>query len=1183
MSNKKKGPVFRVTGLPAEKPDEELNNTLKTAIDDSLLDKEKLQLDFTSHVVPSCYSHLERVALVEFHGGIPDFLSDLVANPLGDWQIEMDEYDISFDRHFFGFTQLYMPKPNAPVTADIIAITGLDGHAYGSWRGKGNLGRMWLRDFLSKDLPSCRTMIYGFNSKLSSHGVDTIMDYGRELMEELRKIRNSDELRQRPLFFIAHSFGGIILAHCLVKAVQTNEDDHPTIATLHKATYGMLLFGTPHKGLVVDDIQRMLAGKENDPRSTLLHQIQEKSDLLAYQLADFKNLIRDRKIVSFYETQQTRRLEFNQEKKRWERTGSFVTAVNADSALLQLPDHMEEKVPLDLDHSSMVKFDSRNNRGYTSARIKLEQFEKDAPGVVTARFLPVKHKLKPAIRIPFPRDAAFVGREDVIAQIHEHNEAVTNNNNRAALVGLGGVGKSQIAIEHAYRFKESPRGTWVFWLYAATASRFEHDYRDIARVAEIPGREDPRVDIMQLVHDWLCDESNGPWLMILDNVDDAKFFFDQERPLERFLAHRPNGNILITSRNRAAAINLVGSQDHVVQVEPMDEENALKLLNTKVPFTEATRADAKKLVRILEYIPLAITHAASYIRASASMKMADYLRLFSESESNLMSLLGREKYKDLRRDHSTRLSVIATWQISFAQIQKTEESAAVLLALMSMFDRQGIPILLLREDADKLEFENALDLLVDFSLVRMEVGNESVGMHRLVQLSMKKWLEADWESSQQTDLSGNPPDATSLSRGYARCPSHALKIIALAYPYGQFETRDVCMKYLPHAYAVLSNTSHRSQDTIAARASLLHCVGRYLLYDGRYKEAEQYAAESVKLRKDAYGLERLSTLRSMAGLSSVYTEQGRWEEAEKLCMEVMQLMKSTIGEEHIDTMRAISDLGIVYMHKGQWEDAEKFGGEALELRKRVLGEEHKDTLVSMNNLASVYFHQGQLKEGEELELRMLEGRKKVLGHEHPETLMSMMNLAATYTEQGRHKEAEELEILTVQGLTNTLGEDHGDTLKAKGNLASTYMDQRRWEEAERFGLEVLATKKRTIGEEHPSTVVTMNNLGATYIYQGRWKEAEQLLENAIQIAKRVMGDEHPGTLTCMNSFAQLYAYQEQWKEAEELPAQVMEARKRVLGMNHKDTLRSIKQVAGLREHLSNIRGDDERSKEVILE
>ena len=121
------------------------------------------------------------------------------------------------------------------LSRSIIDITGFDGHAYGSWRGKGNLGRMCLRNFLLKDLPCCGTMIYGYNSKLSTQGVDTIMDYGRGLIEELKKVGDTEEVRSATrhdsrevdhvngltplakkatsLFFIPHSFGGIILAH----------------------------------------------------------------------------------------------------------------------------------------------------------------------------------------------------------------------------------------------------------------------------------------------------------------------------------------------------------------------------------------------------------------------------------------------------------------------------------------------------------------------------------------------------------------------------------------------------------------------------------------------------------------------------------------------------------------------------------------------------------------------------------------------------------------------------------------------------------------------------------------------------------------------------------------------------------------------------------------------------------
>jgi hypothetical protein len=194
MAAVEKGPVLRVTGLSASQPDEELAASLKATINNKLTDKGKAKPNIKVDVVPSCYDDKDKVALLECCGGLPTFLSALEVNPLGEWQTEMGNTDINFDQHFFGFTQLYTPATDTPVVADVIAITGLDGHAYGSWRGKGSLGRMWLRDFLCKDLPNCRTMIYGYNSKLLSHGLNTIMDYGRGLLEELRKVRSTEEV-----------------------------------------------------------------------------------------------------------------------------------------------------------------------------------------------------------------------------------------------------------------------------------------------------------------------------------------------------------------------------------------------------------------------------------------------------------------------------------------------------------------------------------------------------------------------------------------------------------------------------------------------------------------------------------------------------------------------------------------------------------------------------------------------------------------------------------------------------------------------------------------------------------------------------------------------------------------------------------------------------------------------------
>jgi hypothetical protein len=116
--SRKKSTVFRVTGLPASQPDLKLKKALKATIDRHLAADENSKLAFTVAIVPSCYDIEEKVALVEFHSGVPGFLSDLAANPEGGWQDEMGDNDINFDRHFFGFTQLYAPKPGSPVTAE---------------------------------------------------------------------------------------------------------------------------------------------------------------------------------------------------------------------------------------------------------------------------------------------------------------------------------------------------------------------------------------------------------------------------------------------------------------------------------------------------------------------------------------------------------------------------------------------------------------------------------------------------------------------------------------------------------------------------------------------------------------------------------------------------------------------------------------------------------------------------------------------------------------------------------------------------------------------------------------------------------------------------------------------------------------------------------------------------------
>ncbi|KAJ6003887.1 hypothetical protein N7540_013169 [Penicillium herquei] len=1150
MASQRTSHVFRVTGLSRKLPDGDLETALQGALNDNFTNDERSQIKAEITIVPSCYeSDAERVALMQFRGGVPLFLHELRVDPLGDWQVEVGDDDINFDCHFFGFTQLYAPDENEPVVADIIAIAGLDGHAYGSWQGRGNLGRMWLRDFLSKDLPQCRTMIYGYNSKLSSHGVDTILDYGRELMEEIKKIRNTKELRQRPLIFVAHSFGGIIMAHCLVKAIQTMEGDHPAIASLYPATYGMILFAIPHKGLVMDDIQQMLAGDGHHPRGQLLQQISSKSDLLMHQLADFKNLIRDRKVVSFYETEQTRRLELDSESGRWKRTGDFMTTVSADSALLQLPDHVEDKVPLHADHSMVVKFDTRNAAGYRTALDKLRQFLQDAPSVVAARFTQTRPKPQLCSTVPFKKDPMFVGREAEISAINKRYRGIGQRHERVALVGLAGVGKTQTAIEYSYRVRESTPDTWVFWIHASNAARVEQGYQQIATVAEIPGRDDPKKNIFQLVYQWLCDARNGHWLMVLDNADDDSIFFsgntfNERGPLVSFLPQAAHGSMLITSRSGLAARNLVGSESHVIAVQPMNEAESLALLRARIPAPQSGESgesggDERALVQALECIPLAITQAAAYITNRLPLvTVSAYLRLFHESESKRTRLLQNEDSADLRRDPSIRYAVITTWQLSFEQIRQERPAATDLLALMSMFDRQGIPEDLVRDyDEDILDFHDALAPLLSYSLIRLEMNERLFDMHRLVQLSVRAWLDIHLER--------------------ARWQEKSRAIMAEMFPDGEYESWAKCQRLLPHAKEVMKSISDDHKEDRLHVATISFNCGWYLQRRGAYEEAEVMYRRALEAREKVHGREHPNTLSCVNNLGNVISSQGKYEEAEVMYRRALQAQETVLGRENPSTLTSVNNLGLVLSSQGKYEEAEAMHRRVLEAQEKVLGREHPDTLTSVSNLGLVLDNQGKYEETEAMHRRALEAREKVLGCEHPSTLISVSNLGSVFDSQGKYEEAEAMHRRALEGSEKVLGGEHPDTLTSVSNLGSVLKNQGKYEEAEAMHRRALEAQEKVLGGEHPDTLTSVNNLGLVLVSHGKYKEAEAMHRRDLEWSEKVLGREHPDTLTSLSNLGSVLLRQGKQDEAEAMHRRALEAREKVLGREHPGTLNSL--------------------------
>jgi tetratricopeptide (TPR) repeat protein len=693
----------------------------------------------------------------------------------------------------------------------------------------------------------------------------------------------------------------------------------------------------------------------------------------------------------------------------------------------------------------------------------------------------------------------------------------------------------------------------VVWIHASDPARFRQGYRDIADQLLLPGREDPKADVLQLVHAWLSDRRKGPWLMILDNVDDDGIFFsdDQDgKPLESFLPQAAHGTILVTSRNTMAATNLVGGHGDVVQVEPMGEDEALALLHTRVPFDEASRGDAKALVDALEGIPLAITHAAAYIKTRASTTtISTYLELFRKSEANQVHLLSRKEWKDIRRDHSIRQPVIATWQISFKHIQRTEPSAADLLALMSMYDKQGIPRWLLQQaNASQLDFNDALACLLSFSLVRTEVGAQALTMHRLVQLSMRRWLEAERELD--------------------RWVKESIQALSVAFPSGDYATWEQCRVLLPHVKEIIG---HRTEDRegLEKQAESASRAGWYLLLYGEYTAAEGFLRVSLEIREKVVGREHPNTLISVSQIGSVLERQGKYDEAETMHRRALEGREKVVGREHPNTLTSVSNLGTVLERQGKYGEAEAMQRRALEGYEKALGREHPHTLISVSNLGWVLSSWGNYDEAEAMHRRALGGREKVLDREHPDMLTSVSHLGWVLERQGKYDEAEAMHRRALEGYEKALGREHPHTLTSVNNLGWVLSSRGKYDEAETMQRRALEGREKALGREHPHTLTSVSNLGWVLSSRGKYDEAEAMHRRALEGREKAFSQEHPDTLTSASNLGSVLERQEKYDEAEAMQRRALEGYEKALGREHPNTLTSMYHLAFLLHRQQN--------------
>ncbi|KAK5733777.1 hypothetical protein LTR17_009481 [Elasticomyces elasticus] len=854
-------------------------------------------------------------------------------------------------------------------------------------------------------------------------------------------------------------------------------------------------------------------------------------------------------------------------------------------------------------HGSVANYHSGEGLNKSQNQLNLGQGTQFMGGTHTHVPAPLETLPAPCVIVPYRVDPDFVSREDLMSAI---GTGMSKPGARIALVGLGGVG--QLLVDYAYRARTHSPETWVLWIHASNAARFDESVRDIVTVARINGGDSPKANVLHLLWIWLRDKKNGKWLLVLDNADDVSFLHEKVRGKRRidYLPPCDHGAIAITSRSKIEASKLQVAYSEMIMVGPMEPDVALTLLERKL----GEQPDSQGLVELaaaLDRMPLALSQAAAYMRQRGNRcSVSQYLHMLEADDATLLE--DEPVYSQLDRDAPK--SIYKTWRISFDHIRKVQPSAAELLSLMSFCDRQAIPQALLYERESKTmrlsdfvmgivdsawhmvqlgvcdtesymlgivaliafvqicvniyrqrrtsperiakintdskdTFDNDVALLIAYSFVTATAA-QMFEMHRLVQAATQRWL--------------------SVSRTLDRWGSQYICNLNKILPYGDHENWDLCRALYPHVKAAMKVES-RSRRVSLVFADMMFNAASYARQVSGLQDARDMLDLALRTKKQRLGDSHMETLDIMNGMLALYNELGQWNDAKVLGEQLVKMREATFGRDHPATLKVLGNLATTYKYQDRCDDARIMEEDVLRMRRAIFGHDDPDTLVTMRNLALTHKMQGKNSDAMVLEEEVLETQTRVLGRDNPDTLDSINNLGVTCKAMGELGRAESLYRELIARRTREVGVLHPLTLAAMNNLALLLDLLNRRDEAEILIAQVVAGFPKVLGDEHPMTLSCLGSSVTIYCGQKRYEKARKVASELLETKKRVFGESHSSTLLTKHSLALTLRALQRSEEAAALLTEAVEGRIRILGTDHPDTKESIKELENLRRDI----------------
>lgn len=672
-------------------------------------------------------------------------------------------------------------------------------------------------------------------------------------------------------------------------------------------------------------------------------------------------------------------------------------------------------------------------------------------GYVSADRIPFSNVSNISLPNPF-----FTGREDILkklATVPVLRDEYRKLNPRKlpmqqppqALTGLGGIGKTQIALAYAYRHMHDYHT--IVWVRADSLQTLRIDFAGLATVLNLPEQQlSDQEQSITAVKEWFTHMTR--WLLIFDSADTPEYIYS-------FIPSPCYGHLLLTTRSHAF-VPEIGA--HTIVVDEMTPEEAMtfllqraKIIDRTSSHTSATPANqalASTIAETLGRLPLALDQAGAYMQRT-QCGLSRYLDSFQQEHDRLLRYHGNS----ITYVHS----VASTWSLNVEHIRQANPLAIDLLSLFAFLHPDAIPEALLLEGpshtgtpqqaiaSDSIALDLATEELLRYSLVRRNPDVGTYTIHPLVQTVIQDQMPKDRQ------------------RQWAE---QAVQTVNRLFPEVKFTTWSTCERYLPHAQTCAAHIAQWDLTSVEA-ARLLDQLGVYLLQHERYLDAEPLIQQGLKMREHIFGPCHLDVASSLIHLGLLSYYQYQDTQAEVCYQRALAITEQLHGPRYPALTDILHALGDLFYNQDNYPQAEAYYVKARTLLEQSPESNSADIARNLSNLGLTWYKQRRYTEAEPLLKQALEMNIHTLGADHPDVATQLCNLARLYHAQGNDGEAETLfqQALTIR--EQALGASALAVANSLNYLARFYEEQRDHATAEPLLRRAVAIVRQKLPKTHP--------------------------------------------------------------------------------------------------------------------